>query len=257
MLPHTSTLTSDELLLLRRAFHGGGPGMLHGFNKRTFSEFFRDILNVDIDDPKYCVIGNSEQKRLRYYLLSASPSVAAKTIEEFLDHRCRFEDEAPVRETVDEVMVLIERLTRVSGKASTDGIELFNDDSTVDELVAALKRDVDSGNPAVALDRLHTYCMKKFAHLLVLRGDQVDSNDTLNGRAGRYFNPLRNSGKIRPVTNKIMQSTVQIFEQFNSVRNDHSFAHDNDLLDRSEAKYIFDAVVNLLRFVKAIEGRRF
>ena len=261
MIPHTSTITSDEFLALKKVFYGGGPGMLLGFNKRTFTEFFRDKLNVDIDEPRFCVSGTSEQKRFGFYLLSSSPVVAAKTIEVFWEFRYnnleRFGEDEPYPESIQEITQLVDRLNRVAGKANTYGIDAFYDNRTLHELVAALERDVESGNAAVPLDRLHTYCMKKFAHLLALRGEGVCSEDTLNGRAGRYFNPMRRSENIRPVTDKIMQSTVQIFEQFNSVRNDHSLAHDNELLGRSEARYIFDAVVNLLRFVKAVEGERF
>jgi hypothetical protein len=54
-----------------------------------------------------------------------------------------------------------------------------------------------------------------------------------------------------------MRSTVEIFELFNNVRNNESLAHDNELVEPAEARFIFDAVVNLLRFLKAIEAEHF
>ena len=39
--------------------------------------------------------------------------------------------------------------------------------------------------------------------------------------------------------------------------NNRSFAHDNDLIDQAEARFIFDAISAFLRFVKSIEASRF
>ena len=48
---------------------------------------------------------------------------------------------------------------------STDAIARFKQDETLEELIAAIERDIGVDKPAAAADRLHTYCMKKFAHL--------------------------------------------------------------------------------------------
>ena len=88
-------------------------------------------------------------------------------------------------------------------------------------------------------------------------GGTVSDKDTLDGRAARYLNPLRQSGRVRPISDKIMKSTVQVFQEFNHVRNNESLAHDNKLVDPAEARFIFDAVVNMLRFLKSIEGNSF
>ncbi|MCP1749007.1 hypothetical protein ACVI1J_010566 [Bradyrhizobium diazoefficiens] len=32
--------------------------------------------------------------------------------------------------------------------------------------MSSIERDISANKPAAALDRLHTYCMKKFGHLL-------------------------------------------------------------------------------------------
>lgn len=152
----------------------------------------------------------------------------------------------------------MDRLDRDSVMPRTDAIERFTHDETLDELVAAINRDAQAHKPHVALDRLHTYCMKKFGHLLKARDGEVpDPNETLNSRAGRVFNPLRKAGKVRPISGKIMKTTVEVFELFNGIRNDESLAHDNRLVDPAEARYIFDTVVSLLRFLKSVEAEYF
>ena len=46
-------------------------------------------------------------------------------------------------------------------------------------------------------------------------------------------------------------------DKFNHVRNNQSLAHDNQLLDQAEARYIYDSVTAFLRFVKSIEAVTF
>ena len=47
-----------------------------------------------------------------------------------------------------------------------------------------------------------------------------------------------------------------IFDEFNSVRNNNSLAHDNQLLNPDEAKYVFDNITLLLRFINKIESAK-
>ena len=144
------------------------------------------------------------------------------------------------------------------GTARTDAIDRFSPDETLEELVSAIQRDVDAGKPETALDRLHTYCMKKLAHLITQAEADAAPAATLNARLGQYLSPARRNAKSHhPVSFEIMTGAVKTFEMFNNVRNDRSLAHDNVLIDRAEARFIFDAIVNVLRFIKATEGQTF
>jgi hypothetical protein len=62
---------------------------------------------------------------------------------------------------------------------------------------------------------------------------------------------------IREITRRIIKSAISVFEQFNDIRNNRSFAHDNDLIDQAEARFIFDAISAFLRFLKSVEATRF
>ena len=44
-------------------------------------------------------------------------------------------------------------------------------------------------------------------------------------------------------------------EAFNRVRNDQSFAHDNEVLNYNESLLIFGHVTSSIRFIEAIEKR--
>jgi hypothetical protein len=64
---------------------------------------------------------------------------------------------------------LITRLEGGSEIARTDALDQFVPDETLEELIASIERDIAADKPAAALDRLHTYCAKKFGHLLDAR----------------------------------------------------------------------------------------
>jgi hypothetical protein len=236
-----------------------GDGYVLNFSDRTFASFFAEELGIDIHDQQYAHYGTSKAKRLRCFLQTANPGTAARTLHRLWEHREELRKAARREETepaaVKKLLEVIKRLK--AGIPSTKGIERFSADATLEELVASIERDIHANKPQVALDRLHTYCMKKFAHLLALRGEVPQASETLNGRAGRYFNPLRRTGRVRPISEKIMKTTVETFELFNNIRNNESLAHDNILVEANEARFIFEGVVNLLRFVQSIEGKGF
>lgn len=152
---------------------------------------------------------------------------------------------------------LISRIEDGGAVPRTDALDRFKHDETLDELIAAIERDIGANKPAAALDRLHTYCMKKFAHLLEERGIAWDRNDPLQSRVGKYVKALECERDIREITRRIIKSAISVFDQFNDIRNNRSFAHDNDLIDQAEARFIFDAISAFLRFVKSIETSRF
>ena len=62
---------------------------------------------------------------------------------------------------------------------------------------------------------------------------------------------------LHEISKRIMKTSISVFDQFNDVRNNVSLAHDNPLIQKAEARFIFDAVSNLLRFVKTVEEANF
>ena len=49
------------------------------FSDRTFAQFFREELSINIDDPKWSEEGTSKGKRLRYFLRTVDPALVVKT----------------------------------------------------------------------------------------------------------------------------------------------------------------------------------
>ncbi len=62
-------------------------GWVLNFVNRTFAEFFREELGVNIDDPRWAAQGQSKAKRLRYYLRQADKQTALKTLNALWEYR--------------------------------------------------------------------------------------------------------------------------------------------------------------------------
>lgn len=64
-----------------------GSGYVLNFSNSTFSRFFADELNVDIDDPIYAEQGGSKGKRLRCFLQKVDVSTVIRTLKALWEYR--------------------------------------------------------------------------------------------------------------------------------------------------------------------------
>ena len=64
-----------------------GDGFVLNLSNRTFADFFREELQVDIDHPRWEVQGGSKAKRLRYYLRQADRRTALDTLNALWEYR--------------------------------------------------------------------------------------------------------------------------------------------------------------------------
>ena len=231
------------------------------FNDRTFAMFFADAINYDIDDRHNYAEGSSKGKRMRYFLRMTDDRTAAKLLRALWAYRIAMPADSYRTDPPDiaaRFQGIIAALECSAPQTRTEALDKFSADETLEELVAGLQRDVDADRPEAALDRLHTYAMKKLAHLLRIHAPATSPAGTLNARLGQYLSAQRREAKAHhPISFKIMTGAIETFELFNSVRNDASLAHDNTLLQRAEARFIFNAIENILRFIKATEGQTF
>lgn len=239
-----------------------GRGYVLNFSDRTFGEFFESELGIDIDDPRYSVEGTSKCRRLCAFLQMESGSLAARTLRALWDYWDSIdgpfdENDPAVQQRKTRYFRIVQAIEADASIARTDPIEMFAPNETLDELVLAIERDIRADRPAAALDRLHTYCMKRFAHVLTQRGISVGRDDPLHSRVGKYVKALEQAGQVREISLRVMKSSISIFDAFNTIRNEASLAHDNDIVDRVDARFIFDSITSILRFMKGFEANRF
>lgn len=245
----------SDMRIVEQAFQMDA-GFVLNFSDRTFAEFFEDEFRIHIDDAKYLANGTSKMNRLRTFVKLEDPATVAKVLRGLWQHRVDNLPHLPL-DIEPRLFGLIARLEGGAEVARTDAIERFASDPTLDELVAAIERDILANAPDGALDRLHTYCSKKFGHLLDVRGIAWDRSEPLHSRVGKYVKALKQEVELREMTEQIIKGAFGVFDKFNHVRNNASLAHDNDLVDKAEARFIFDSVSVFLRFIKSVDAVRF
>jgi len=77
---------SIDMMFLNDVF-GMGGGYVLNFSDRTFSEFFREELQIDIDDPLYARNGGSKAKRLRCLLQTVDKPTVARALKALWAYR--------------------------------------------------------------------------------------------------------------------------------------------------------------------------
>jgi hypothetical protein len=248
-LKHSEIRVIDEALAM-------GDGYVLNFSDKTMAEFFDDEFAINIDHEEYRFNGTSKAKRVRAFLTVTDEFNAARVLRrlwkerESIPHLNALESHEQVKARFFEIIRSIE-----SGGAIplTDAIDRFKRDETLEELVSAIERDIAANKPVAALDRLHTYCMKKFSHLLDAHQIPWDRAEPLHSRFGKYVKFLNQERPLRELTLQILKNGNGVFDKFNHVRNNQSLAHDNEILDAAEARFIYDSITATLRFLKNIE----
>jgi hypothetical protein len=250
-------LKHSDIRTIDTAFQSSA-GYVLNFSDKTFREYFDDEFRIDIDDHKYSANGTSKMNRLRTFFRLEDAAVVSRVFRSLWEYRRAIFPERPEDAAIE--AKLFELLARIEGGGSvarTDAIDRFSPDETLEELVAAIERDILADKPSAALDRLHTYCAKKFGHLLDQRGVSWDRGEPLQSRVGKYVKSVIQERELREMTQQILKNSIGVFDKFNHIRNNQSLAHDNILLEKAEARFIFDSISAVLRFVKSIDASRF
>jgi len=126
-----------------------------------------------------------------------------------------------------------------------------------------LHRDISESlaknEPELVLDRLHTFSVKFFRNICQKHNIDISTKDgkhyplhNLVGALVKYYD--QNNYFESDFSKKAMKMTISLFESYNDIRNNKSFAHDNVLLNRSEAKYVVRTLADTISFINEIEN---
>ena len=250
-----SNLTATEKRKLERAF-GMGSGYVLNFSNRTFAEFFVDCAGIDIDDPKYSYGSGSKANRMRAFWDKESNHVVGKVLGAIFEEWSEFRSFDSPEQPPEECLRIVARLREGASVPDLEAISPNADDEDFETLARSVKDSINRNEPETGLDRLHTFVLKYFRVLCEKWGIATDREKPLHSLVGEYIKKLKAEGLIESeMTERILKSTISIMEAFNRVRNEQSFAHDNEVLNYSESLLIFGHVTSSLRFIQAIELR--
>lgn len=123
------------------------------------------------------------------------------------------------------------------------------------KLAKSIRDKIEENQPEIALDHLHTYLVKYLRELNNKHDIDYKKETPLHSLFGGYIKTLNEKKMLESKMSKtIMKYSISILDEYNDIRNNKSFAHDNSLLNYNEAKLIFNNISNLIQFINSIEN---
>ncbi len=261
-----SDLTYREEKFLEEYF-GMSSGYVLDFSNQSFREFIDKTVNIDIyDNNKYK--SGSKAKRLRKFWKDEPNNIVGILIFSLVDYQ---DNQDIARRTAynsarnndtklkEECLKIAARLKENSPVEHINAIKSLSDDSDDRDfsvLADSIRELVQKNQPEAALDRLHTFLIKYVRALCDCHGVAWDKKKPLHSMFGEYIKKLEEKNAIQSLmSERILKTTISIFDAFNDVRNNQSFAHDNPILNYDESIFILYSVLNTIIFLEAVEKK--
>ena len=255
-------ITYRENFLIEKLFEMPS-GYVMDFSNRTFEQFIYDSININIYDDKYNYATGSKANRLRAFFKEESSYRVGQLLSSLLEY---WHTKALIRQygfelerdqnIYNECLKIAAKLKEEAIVDEIDAIKEAEDDKDFSRLAKSIRESIDKNEPEVALDRLHTYLMKKIRQLCSNHKIELKNNESLNAIYGKYIKFLVSTDKIESkMSENILKYSINILEAFNDIRNNKSFAHDNEILNYDESILIFNNVTNSLKFIESIEKK--
>jgi len=114
-----ANISAVDMRLIDQLFDMGS-GWVLDFSNRTFSDFFLDELNIDINNPAYEVNGTSKAKRLRTFLQAVDKPTVIRTLHALWAYRRAINQDSDKQDQVQNAEGrFLELINRLEGRAST------------------------------------------------------------------------------------------------------------------------------------------
>lgn len=256
-----ANLSYQEKSVLEELF-GMSTGYVIDFSNNSFARFVGDVVNIDIYHGPGYEEYSSKANKLRQIWNDEPDSVVGTLLEALLSY---FEDihikngslTCYQRKKIDEMRLVANRL-----KGNVLRIELpAKHEDTLQILLEDINNALARNKPELVLDRLHTYSTKLLRQICLENGITVvnnkGENQPLHSLAGMLRKKYEKDNIFQSsFTLTAIQNSISLFEKYNSVRNKHSYAHDNDILDTMEAEFAVRIMADFLKFIDKAEAYR-
>lgn len=242
-------------------FLGMGDGYVLDFSNRSFEEFVYDAVGVNIYDEKYEYASGSKANRLRAFIKLEPNNRFGALLEAFCEYwlsqvglySSTFASKD--KHLCEKCQAIAQRLKLDTVVEEIDVIQEDVNDKDITLLAKSIRDSIEKNEPEVALDRLHTYCMKFVRQLCEKHELEIRKEESLNALFGKYIKFIVASEYVEStMTERILKYSIHVLEAFNDIRNNKSLAHDNVVLNYNESILIFNNVINTIKFILSIEA---
>lgn len=246
--------TLEELFVM-------GSGYVLEFSNNSFQEFVQDVIGIDIyysaGYEGYC----SKANKLRQIWRNESDDTVGILLEELLlcseKYHTKNGELDKYKKKIEEMRVLASKLKGIEVSVQLPK----KPEETLQTLMEDINNALARHKPELVLDRLHTYSTKLLRKICkdnnIETVDDKGNNLPLHNLAG-LLKKKYESYDIFQSTFTIMaiQNSISLFDRYNNIRNDKSYAHDNEILDKIEADFAVRIMADFISFIDKAETYR-
>ena len=121
-------------------------------------------------------------------------------------------------------------------------------------MICEINKSILEGKPIFTLDRLHTLVHNKLREICSLHNIEFDKKEKMDQLLKKYLRFLEENYSFNSDMSKtILKQSISLLSEFNNVRNNKSYAHDNPILNYEESLLIYKSIVNTLKFISNID----
>ena len=237
-------------------------GYVMDFSNNSFSRFIGDVVNIDIYDGAGYTEYASKANKLRQIWSNEPDNIVGPLLVALLkyceDYKLRRESLTEYdSKKIGELLLVAERL-----KGNQLSVEL---PQKHEETLQTLKEDINSAlsrnKPELVLDRLHTFSTKLLRQICEDNGittvNDKGENFPLHSLAGMLKKKYEQDELFQSsFTAAAIQNSISLFDKYNAIRNNQSYAHDNPILGTMEAEFAVRIMADVIVFLDKAETYR-
>jgi len=254
-----STLTAIEIITFEKLF-AMSNGYVLDFDNSKFSSFVQNSINLDIyKSPGYSEYCSKANKLRQIWRDESDLSVGrllSDLIEYFLINKANscFEVTENEQLLIEKAQTIADRLKEPARAVTLPVAQ----EETLQELLEDINHSLSEEKPRLVLDRLHTFSSKFIKQICVSNKITITKPDgqdlPLHSLAGMLKKHYEKIAIFQSrFTLLAIQNSISLFEAYNQIRNEASYAHANDLLDIEEATFAIKIMSDFLVFIEKIE----
>lgn len=256
-----ANLFYKEKAILETLFDMCG-GYVMDFSNSTFARFIGDVVNIDVyDGPGYTEYA-SKANKLRQIWTNEPDNVVGTLLDALLEH-CK-DYRKRINNLTDEDIAKIGEMKLVAERLKGNSlcVELPQKKEVT---MQTLKEDINNAlarnKPELVLDRLHTFSTKLLRQICTDNGiatvNDNGDNYPLHSLAGMLKKKYEQNALFQSsFTANAIQNSISLFEKYNAIRNNQSYAHDNPILDKMEAEFAVRIMTDVITFIDRAETYR-
>lgn len=229
-------------------------GYVLDFSRDGLKNFIRDSVNLDVFTPDYLYHVKKRFKTdsmsniLKYFWETEDFNKTLKLISDLVDYyEAEYGDE---NETKNAKMILNRHYNPVN--IETD----ITDEKRIIDLINEINHIMDERQPIFALVKLHTLTQNILRQICDSHNIQYTKTEGIDSLFKKYSRFLKQNNYIETKMSKtIFRNSGTMLSQFNEIRNNYTYAHDNPILNQFESEFIFKQVANILFFIENIDEK--